>query len=221
MALESTPGTVLVPAAQFAEMRANQAKVEEMLAAREIEATAANIRATAASGQVEALARSHRAEIEQERQRAAAIAAKSELTAALAKQPVLPAAVDQLTSILGSEISASPDGRGGYNVMSKDYRPVAEFVQSKLADPSFSHFRSDVRPQPPVNRPTPPPTELIAEPANLGQAFIANFQKQRQAVESKNSATDPRLDPSQSFGLGQSRGGPAWGGALPGLGRPR
>jgi hypothetical protein len=211
MPLDAPSATVMVSAAQLAQMQADQAKVQEMLAQREIEATAANIRATAASGQIESLARSHRAEIEAERNRAAAIAAKAELASALARQPILPHAVEQLTSILGSDITATPDGKGGFTVLSKDYRDVTSYVTATLAAPDFAHFRSDTKPAiAPVNRPNPAAPELPTEPKNHGE-FIVAMAKQRREAESARAASVPAsMDPSQSFCLG-TRKGPAWG----------
>jgi hypothetical protein len=222
MALETHPTTVSIPREQLAQMEADRRQVQELLAQRELDATSANIRAQAAAGQVEQLARSHRQEIEAERNRAAQIAAKAELATALSRQPLLPHAAEQLTSILGSHISASPDGKGGYNVLSKDYRDVSTYVSDTLASPEFSHFRSDVKPQSPVNRPNQPaPETSIEQPRNFGEALVANYQQQRQATEAANSATDPRMDLSKPMGLGPARGGPAWGSAFPGMGRPR
>jgi hypothetical protein len=222
MALDTNPTTVMVPVAELAQMRADQKQIQELAAAREVEASAATLRASALSGQFEAMARSHRAEIEAERNRAGAIAAKAELATALAQQPLLPAAVGQLASILGPDVVATPDGKGGFQVLSKDYRSVGEFVQSKLADPAYAHFRADIKPQSPVNRPNQPsPETSIAEPSNLGHALIQNYQSQRQAADAQKSGIDPRLDPSQSFGLGGARGGSPLRGLLPGFGQSR
>jgi hypothetical protein len=222
MALESSPQTVMVPVAQLAEMRASQAKMEEMLAARELETTTATLRAASVSGQFEQLASSHRQELQAERNRAAQIAARAELTSELSKQQLVPHAAEQLASILGSELITSPDGQGNYRVMSRDYRPVGEYIQAKLADPAYAHFRADQKPAAPVNRPNQPaPDTSIEQPRNFGEALIANFQSQRQAAEAANSATDPRMDLSKPMGLGPARGGPAWGSAFPGMGRTR
>jgi hypothetical protein len=207
MPLEHNAGTVMVTTAQFAEMKANQAKVEEMLAAREIEATAANIRATAASGQVEQLARSHRQEIEQERQRAASIAAKAELATALAKQPLLPHAIEQLSSLLAPEITATDNGRGGFNILSRDYKDVSTFVADTLASTSYSHFRADAKPQPPVNRPTPTAPQF-PEPKNAGESIIAAAQARREAEAAARAGTSAATDMSQGFGI--PSGKPAW-----------
>jgi hypothetical protein len=220
MSLEShPPDKVLVSTAELAQMRADQQKIQELATAREVEASAATLRAAAVSGQFEQMARSHRQEIEQERNRAAAIAAKAELASALAQQPLVPAAAGQLASILSSEIISTPDGRGGYQVLSKDYRSVGEFVQSKLADPAYAHFRADQKPAPPVNRPNQPSTELPAEPRTLSEALIATHQHFQAAHQSAGEQKSPLLDPSQGFG-GFGRKGPSWGG-LPGFGRPR
>ncbi len=223
MPLDNTqPQTVMVPVAQLQQMQADQAKVQELLAQRDLDATAATIRAQAAIGQVESLARTHRAEVEAERQRAATIAAKAELTAALAKQPLVPHGVDQLTAILGSDITATPDSKGGFTVLSRDYRDVESYVQARLADPHFAHFRSDRQQAPtPVTKPSAPPMELPAEPRSLSEAFIANFQMQQQAREAGRVSNDPRLDPSRAVGLRKNNAnGPAIGGLLPGWGTP-
>ena len=218
MALESSPpNTINVPVAQLQAMEADRARVQEMLAQRELDATAANIRATAASGAVDQLARSHRQEIEQERQRAATIAAKAELASALARQPLLPHAVDQLASILSKDITATPDGRGGFSILSKDYKDVSTFVTETLAQPTFSHFRSDLQPPaPPVNRPTQPATDL-PEPKNYGEFVLAEAAKQRSAEAARAAAKPATLDMAQPFGIPQGR--PAYGSPL--FSRPR
>jgi hypothetical protein len=221
MALETTPTTVMVRVEELNQMRANQQQIQEMLAARELEATSATLRATAVSGQFEQLARSHRQEIETERQRAASFAAKSELARSLASQPLVPGGAEQLTSIWSGQLRADPTA-DGFNVRTESFQDVNTFVTSQLSRPEFAHFRRDTQPTAPVNRPTQPsPETSIAEPSNLGQALIQNYHSQRQAVDASKSGIDPRLDPSQSFGLGNARGGSAFRGLLPGFGQSR
>ena len=182
-------------------MEADRANVQQLLAQRELDATAANIRAQAASGQIEQLARTHRQEIEQERQRAASIAAKAELTAALAKQSLVPHSVEQLTAILALRtLPPQSIHDREMTVRSKDYRDVSTYVESKLSDPSYAHFRSDKQPPAPVNKPAPNTPELPTDVPTLGHAFIANHLAKQQAQSAGKEGLSPLQDMSQGIG---------------------
>jgi hypothetical protein len=223
MALESipAPATVLVPVAQLAQMQADQAAVQQMLAQKELEATASAIRATAASGQVEQLARTHRQELETERQRAANVAKQAELTQVLARQDLVPSAVGQLSQLWSNSLIAEPQGNS-FAVRTSTYQDVPTFVQEQLSKPEYAHYRNNLPTSAPVNRPSQPgqpaTTTVAEEPKNLGAALVANFQAQKQARDSQIAATHSSADMSQSFGLGARRG-PAWGSPLFGTSR--
>jgi hypothetical protein len=218
MALEINPSTIHVPVEQLRQMEADRIQVQQLLAQKELDATAANIRAEAALGRADNLARSHRAEVEAERAKASAFATKAELSRALASQPLVPGGAEQLTSLWSNQLRADQTA-DGYSVRTDTFQDVPTFVASQLSKPEYAHYRRDTQPAPPVGRPAPTVLDSPAvEPRNHGEYLVMMAQQQRQAAEAKNSATDPRLDPSQSFGLG-SRKGPAWGGSLFGRGR--
>ena len=108
MPLDNTqPQIVMVPVARLQQMQADQAKVQELSAQSPLGCNGRNHTAQAAIGQVESwlapiALKSRRAK------RAATIAAKAELTAALAKQPLVPHGVDQLN---GNSVQTLPQPR--------------------------------------------------------------------------------------------------------------
>jgi hypothetical protein len=217
MALETNPSVVHIPVEQLRQMEADRIQVQQMLAQKELDATAANIRAEAALGRADTLARNHRAEVEAERARAAAFATKAELSRALASQPLVPGGAEQLTSLWNNQLRADPT-TDGFNVRTDSFQDVTTFVTSQLARPEYAHYRRDTQPAPPVNRPAPTvldsPTE---QPRNYGE-YIVQMAAQHRAAEADRAAAKPAtLDMSQGFGIPNGR--PVYGSPL--FSRPR
>jgi hypothetical protein len=109
--------------------------------------------------------------------------------AALAPHGLTPDAADQVKRLLASDVRLQGDERGQLQAVGPGLQPLAQFVGETLAKPEFARFRGG-------SSPMPAAMPFGGGPRNLGEAFIAD----RLATQKTG---DPRLDPSQRFGLGR------------------
>jgi hypothetical protein len=201
MPLEPAPAptTVNVSAAELKELQSAAAQYQQLIAQKELEATAANIRAAQAAGETEALARQHRQNIEAERARAASVAKKAELAQALAGRPLVPGAASQLSHLWNSELHADAT-TDGFAVRTAGFQDVNTFVTEQLARPEYSHFLANSPATPPATRPATPGAAAPAtptpqpEPVDLGSRLLAEYQQRRAA---QGPAPDGRFQASR------------------------
>jgi hypothetical protein len=203
-----TPQTVQVPAATLAQMQADSAQLQQLVAQRELDAAAANIRAQAAAGQVESLARSHRQEIEAERERAGNVAKRAELALALSQHQLAPGAVGQLAELWSGTLRVDPSPNG-YAVRTASYQDVPTFVSEQLSRPEYAHFKGGSQPAAPASTGAPAapaqPAEQPAPPKNYGEAILFHAAAAKAARDAANTG-HTTTDLSKGFGLGK---GPA------------
>jgi hypothetical protein len=203
-----------IPAAELTAMQNKIAQLESASAAARAEADAARSRELIKSGQGEAVLRENAARVAAATDRAAKFAVSSELARALATQPIIPNAAPQLEALLSNELVADQAG-DSFNVRTRDFRSVSDFVAAKLASPDFVHFRSDRQAAAPSS-PATPNSQPPATPRTAGEFFVAEAQ----ANLASPAQADPSRDLSQPFGLpGRGSTSPLSRGAIPGLGR--
>ncbi len=123
-----------------------------------------------------------------------------------------PAAAEQVRALILPTVGVTKTSDGRSLVFGKDYSPLESVVAETLRRPDFAHY---LKPKgttaPPASAPGQGPEARPAAPAaashggadepfilpgeNLGGAVI------RRATTRQASLGDPRLDPSQSFGI--------------------
>jgi len=138
--------------------------------------------------------------------RAKRYALDGELARALASQPLVPGAPDQLTKLWRGEFVVEPHGDSFKVQSAAGFQSPADFVTAQLARPEYAHF---IRAQNPGGgtagttgghqaAPTPAANAALSTegaPKNLSEAVILAMQG------IKKDSADPRLTPGVSFGL--------------------
>ena len=108
---------------------------------------------------------------------------------ALKPHGLAPDAADQVKRLLGADVRLQADESGRLKAVGPGLQPLGQFVGDALAKPEFARFRGGAA----------APTAALpfgTDPRSFGEAIIADRVASR-------PRTDPRLDPSQSMGLGR------------------
>jgi hypothetical protein len=202
--IDTTPAQQMVtlPVETVRQYQEQRAQFENMAAQQANEAAAATARAMIARGEVESVVQRTAAEVKTAQQAASRYAASAELSRSLASHQLAPGAAEQLTQLWRDEVRADLGADGSFTVASKDFRPVADFVAAKLADPSYSHFKASSGHAAPANASNPAAPAQPAEqlqPRNLGEAYLMRALAEKQAREAAQTA-NPTTNPSQGFG---------------------
>jgi hypothetical protein len=196
---------VSIPAETLAALQNAAAQAQATIAAKESEARAADARAMISRGETEAVLKRHQTEIAETKAKTAKLAVATELSRALASQPLNPHAVSQLETILGSELVAD-ETPTGFSVRTRDFRDVNSYVASRLATPEFAHFKANGGQSAPAtaSNPAPAPAQPAQpqEPRNYGEAILFQAAAAKAAREAA-STSDPRTDMSRGIGLGK------------------
>jgi hypothetical protein len=180
--------TIPLPASEYEKMLADMAKAKSAIEAHELDTAFA-------TGGVQAAKQIMESRISKAEQAAASEAVKSSVRSALSEHQLVPHGAEQLTKILSSQLTAVKTP-GGLSVVGQNGQDARAYVASVINQPGYAHFRATT-PAPSSPTPTPgnPPT-TIAEPKNLGEKMIAQFQARQVAP-----ATDPRTNMGAAFGL--------------------
>ena len=113
--------------------------------------------------------------------RAKRYALDGELARALASQPLVPGAADQLTKLWRSEFVVEPHGDSFKVQSAASFQPPSDYVAAMLARPEYAHF---IRAQNPGGgtagttgarqaAPTPAPNPAVdTPPSSLGEAIL-------------------------------------------------
>ncbi len=208
--------TVVIPLEQlnvFTAMQARLAEVEEQQQRRDEAARAEQVQILAAKGQVEQALRAQREQAERDLQaeraarvqveeRAKRYALDGELVRALASQPLVPGGAEQLAQLWRDQFLVEPQGNS-FNVRSKDFRPVGEFIGALLDRPEYAHFLRAQNPaggtgggtgvQSVQTSPANPIPQV--EPKNMSEAVLM------QMAAMQKVQANPQLNPTVPFGL--------------------
>jgi hypothetical protein len=195
---------VSIPADVLANLQNTAAQAQAAIAAREADARAADARLMVSRGESDALIRQTQAEVSKAKDAASRYAARASLTAELAGHQLGVGAAEQLGTLLGDQVVADIGPDGSFNVRSKDFRSVKDFVASTLANPTYQHFLANSGGQSapastPVNPAAPAQPAQPQEPKNLGEALIMRAAMERQAREAAQTGS-PGVNPSHGFG---------------------
>jgi hypothetical protein len=206
---------VSVPADTLAALQSRAAQAEAAIAAREAESRAADARLMVSRGESEALVRQTQAEVNKAKESAARYASRAALTAELAGHQLGIGAAEQLGTLLGDQVVADIGADGSFNVRSKDFRSVKDFVSSTLANPDYKHFLAHGQPAAPATTPANPtatpgaPAQPI-DPAQvkvdtIGEAIVmrAQMERTKAVADNRNGITDPSVG-FGGFGRGAS-----------------
>ena len=165
-------------AQRHAEIEHQRREAELKTRTGEIEKGLAELRATS-----EAKDNDWKGKLTLAEQRAQNFAVERELATALAGQPVIPAAVPQLMTLLRPSLQAQPDGNT-ITVRTATMQDAVSFVREQLARPEFAHF---VRAEnqggtaggsgghlSPPTQPANLPQQTEWTPPNMGLAIVAD-----------------------------------------------
>jgi hypothetical protein len=131
--------------------------------------------------------------------RAEAYAKETVLEAGLAgTEFVSENARQEARQLLGANLRVSAlDGK--LAVKGPTWEDGQEYVRTKIADPSWSHFIRPAKPATTTTTTTPAPTGPEQAP---GESLGANYiRRWREGESARQASGDARLDPRQSFGL--------------------
>ena len=197
---------VSVPASELSRLQSDAARLRALESSRDVELRAAETRAQLTRGEVDHIVRQAQERITAAENRAASVTAKGVLPREIAAHPLVNASAgDQLLSLLECHVQADPVG-SGYNVHSRDGRPVADFIDTTLQQPTFSHFLARTAPANPVqpNRPDAPtmfPTPPTDRPESMGENWVRVLGGMRAKHDQDRAVRNAAVEIGVPFGL--------------------
>lgn len=200
-----------IPVAELTAMQNRLAELEGANAIARSEAEAARARELIRAGQGDAVLKEHSTRLQEAERRASTYACSTELSKALAGHSLVPGGLEQVHALLADQVVADQT-TSGYQVRSRDYRPVADLVKTKLSDPSFAHFLAGNQAAAASHAATAQPgtqAASVVEPRTLGAAILQRHELENQSRIDAGKA-DGRTNPAQSFGLGKGGSTPSF-----------